>query len=216
MFDFAEMQQYQNLFIHLDENFENTLQKLTSNVGGFWIRDEQSEKRLQDSFGGPQYCFRIDSSEYQKANLWIIMDKNTGSMRITNIVPLETHHLSKSEYNQILQFFLSEVVTTSGLNSSITPEYVTLEDLIEKESAMNFYRFSAGANKSTGRGHPCDEDRWLIFIYSVIQNGKDINIDCATIRYFLMKDGWDEDMAWELGSDYEYGITLIRYALEQH
>ncbi len=78
-----------------------------------------------------------------------------------------------------------------------------LEDLLSDESCRKFRKFSRTANKSTGRAHPSDEEKWLEFIYSILKNGEYLAIE--DLRFFLQEDRWDEQTALELSLDYEYG-----------
>ena len=99
------------------------------------------------------------------------------------------------------------------LKCTLSESEVTVKNFFCEESQIAFNQFSGFANRSTGRQHPMDEERWLFFLFSTLKN--DEIADSETIRNFFLEDGWDEEQAYSLGYDYEYGVEAMKFAVKR-
>ncbi|MCD4780008.1 MAG: hypothetical protein K8S27_05590 [Candidatus Omnitrophica bacterium] len=178
-----------------------------------WERNIERENQIKERDKGTEevsdsiaYCFNYVGKELSKATL--ILRERDSSLIVSNIVPKDPGGLEKSEYNALLNNFVKN--NLSGLSCEISKFDVTLNDLVGEKIAEKFYSFSGSANKSTGRSHPCDEERWFDFIFSALENDKHM-IDIEAIRFFLIEDGWDGQAALDLSLDYENTYYIMKY-----
>ncbi|MBA4318785.1 MAG: hypothetical protein C0412_10330 [Flavobacterium sp.] len=203
------MQKHQELHIELSNSVEETIEIIEKKLPKNWTRNVNGETELKKMSGSPQFCFEATGILEQDLSLWLINRGN--EMVVTNIVP-QIKSLSISQYNLVLNSFVN-IIRSANLKHSLSKDDLSLEDLIGKTPAKNLRSFSGAANKSTGRSHPCDEERWFAFLYSMIESEKVISLD--DLVFFLKDDGWQESTAYELGLDLEYGINAMQYALRK-
>lgn len=134
---------------------------------------------------------------------------NVEKMNVINIIQTK-RSINMDEYNELLLKFGS-TVQSAGFEVQISNDEISIKERLSQESANAFLNFSNSANKSTGHSHPCDEERWFSFLYSMVNDKNELSFDEA--RDFLMEYGWSEDMARMLASDMEYGLSAMKYAL---
>lgn len=87
---------------------------------------------------------------------------------------------------------------------------MSIEDFLSKETftLKALKKFSVAANKSNGRGHPADDERWMEFLIIAHQNNEPLT--ASQLRQWLIQEGrWPEEIASYLCSDYEYGRDLL-------
>lgn len=172
--------------------------------------DNYAEKMKMVRLDGILF-YRINDDSVPKARLFLMRKKDM--CEITNIVSLETDDTSISEYNQILKDFHDNVVRPAlqlhEFHVHITKDKASLTDYMSQESAENLHRFSVLANKATGSSHPLDRDRWFDFILSVHRDSQ--AIDAGLLERWLTEiEGWDNDKAWGLVTQYEFALALLR------
>jgi hypothetical protein len=197
------MKQYQELHITIDNSSQSLINKITRNLSCGWKRDEKSEQSLASTSGMHPFCFKLES----ECELWMI--ERDKQLVVTNILPIEKQELSILEYNVLINDFVQKF-ESSGIKCFLTKENIKLPDILSKDSSQKFDAFSHTANKSTGHAHPCDEERWFDFLYSMVTNGE--NIGTNEIVHFLCEDGWDEQTAFDLAMDMEYGYRTMEFA----
>lgn len=185
------------------------IDKITSTLPTEWHREADRSVDLAVSISGKLYGFEFKS---MGAHAKLFTKEINGSLMVTNIVPLNKSELSPSEYNTILAKFVREGVE-GKFNYTLSSEDVHLSDIITSDSALKFRQFSENANKSTGRAHPLDEIRWLDFLFSVVSRTEYISSE--ELQQFLIEDGWDEQISYELALDFEYGIKIMQYIRAQ-
>jgi len=174
-----------------------------------WIRSTDSEEGFKKSWEDTAFCFDYSGDRLKKAKLWIM--EKPKYFTVTNIVPQGYHSLDKDEYNTLLDDFITK--NLQKISYTISKADVTLQDLVGEEISNKFYTFSHCANKSTGRAHPCDSERWLELILACVENDKYIAHDY--ILFFLEEDGWGEQIAFDLSLDYQYGYEVMKFAKER-
>lgn len=202
------MKRFQELNIKMVESYKKTIERLTSNLGNNWKRNIESEANLFSMSGTKQICIDYIGQNAPKSKLWL--NKNERGYYITNIIPQDKSQLSIDEYNKLIEIFVKEVLHSANIQYELSKANITLEDLLTDESCRKFREFSRTANKSTGRVHPSDEEKWLEFVYSTLKNGE--YLDLEALRFFLQEDGWNEQIVWELSLDYEYGYEAMKHA----
>ncbi len=133
---------------------------------------------------------------------------------VSNIVPTEFGSLSIPQYNAILSDFIEHMVRPVAIlfdyQIDSTEERQSLEDWTSSDAANKLSFFSQAANKSSGASHPADERRWFDFIIAVHESRKSIGTDRLG-RWLHEVDGWDEESAHELVSQYETALSLLQY-----
>jgi len=137
---------------------------------------------------------------------------NEGYIEVFNIVPTEPGSLSYSEYNHILQSFQKDVINLivmdMGLSVEVTKPHKSIEDIIGDDAALALRSFSVNANKSTGRTHPFDFNRWCDFVFIIHRRKIPLNSE-DFVRWLRDENGWSDKMAWELALDLEYSQNLL-------
>lgn len=86
-------------------------------------------------------------------------------------------------------------------NDNLLKEYIPLTSIKLLDD------FSKSANKDTGSSHPDDEKRWFDFIISVVKSGSNLPVDA--LQDWLQADGWSEERADRLSSEFEFGASIL-------
>lgn len=210
----GKMEVYQELTIfNVEGTITELIDRMEKKLSGGWVRSKSSEERLR-KMQAFQYCFDLEKHpEYSPAHLWLY-EKEGNSLRISNIVPEKKDRLSYAEYNELVQHFNEHVIQpTAGEISfevEITKSDVTIDDLVPQPVAEKLKVFSAVANKSTGAAHPLDRRRWMDFLVAAHRNGVDLSPSMLR-RWLCEVEGWWEDIASELTSNYEDSRELLNY-----
>ena len=178
-----------------------------------WTRDTQAEEQIKP-LSGKMYSFACSMTpKRQAAHLWLAANDG-GGYYVSSIVPDDVSRLSVDEYNLILEEFHQKIIVPAsvetGAKVEITKPEETLEDWLSSETASLLKKFSALANKGTGRGHALDEERWFEFIVAAYKEGA--KLTSSQLEHWLIEDeGWPEDTAMELSFDYEYSRDLLKF-----
>ena len=132
---------------------------------------------------------------------------------VANIFPLENGDLSVSRYNDVLNDFLDRVVnpalTDSDVEVKVTPRRQTITDWTSSAAASALHTFSACANKSTGTGHPADQERWFKFLFAAYDTDSRLDTDLLG-RWLVEVEDWPPEMAEHLTDEYRYSMDLLR------
>ena len=97
-----------------------------------------------------------------------------------------------------------------NLQVKLTDNNQTIEDWICTDSANKFRRFSDLANKSTGSGHPYDEERWFEFVISIVLNNEELSASRLE-RWLVEDDNWPDYVAENLAREFEHETSILRY-----
>ena len=180
-----------------------------------WSVDLKRSQEVAKSSGCNEdvILFRVKQTENHPAAGLTLWETDDGYY-VPNIVPMESGKLTYTQYNKILESFASSIAnkaaSENGYTISMTSEYENLSDWISEDVATKLNQFSKSANKSTGAGHPSDEKRWLDFLITMHRSGK--SLDASTlIRWLVEVEGWNNEIAHELGTSYENGLSLLNY-----
>jgi hypothetical protein len=131
---------------------------------------------------------------------------------ISNIVPQQTGQLTIGQYNAVVQDFATEVARPAaqkaGFSVVTTGPRQTLEDWMSPETAKLLWSFPRCANKSTGAGHPSDNERWLAFLISSHRDQRDVGAHLS--RWLIEAEHWPEEIARDLAIQYEQALSLLK------
>ena len=140
-------------------------------------------------------------------------------IKVVNIIPIEKNELNYDEYNSLLtecyELLLEPCAKNVGLKINITSDQVNMRIYMTKESEEKLKRFSNSANKSTGSGHPLDKKRWNDFICQSYIDGSKRTSEILE-RWLIEEENWSEDVAYKLAIEYEQGIELLGYFMENY
>jgi hypothetical protein len=195
---------------------ENFLNALTKILDDGWIRDVELEKKVKEdrlsSSTSNLYCFKCnENGDRRAASLW--MSEEVSGLKVHNIVPAVFGSLSFSEYNFILNEFYEKYIkplsNKFGFKTHLSKSHETIDDWAEPATVKALKLFSACANKSTGRGHPLDDERWMDFVITAHRVNDDLQFEDLR-RWLVEEEKWFDEIAWDLSADYEYGRQLLK------
>ena len=132
--------------------------------------------------------------------------------KVSNIVPLNHGDLGITGYNAVLKDFVRAVVRPAAkedhLEYNLSSDVKSIDDWVDQDTAMALKRFSALANKSTGRSHPMDGDRWLAFLLLAHRKNSQLNTEQLS-RWLVEVEKWPSEIANELTLEYELSRSLL-------
>lgn len=202
------MKNFQDLTIETALSPEETIARISAHLPESWVRDQTREADLMINVGGKFYCFEFKSPRAGGARLWAASSDKR--LTVTNIIPTDKTELTPDEYNEILQLFVACGVE-GQFQYALTKDEIRVSDALGETSAMKLKAFSSAANKSSGHSHPLDDQRWLDFVHSTVQQEE--KLDSHVLISFLIDEGWDAESAEELAQDFSYGSRAMKYAL---
>jgi len=203
------MNTFKDLKINNFAEFKAFVSKNTSS--DHWKRNQEKELELSE-IGNEQICFEYIGKLLPSSLLWVSDDAGGINGYVTNIIPMNKSSLSIDEYNELIDVWADEYLKNYPHSYTIGSAERTIESEYGKTASDALKYFSEYANKSTGHSHPLDEKRWFEFIYETIIYGK--MIEGELLRHELALHGWNEDSAYDLSLDYEYGYSAMKFALE--
>src|SRR5437773_11589564 len=199
------------------DEIERFLVRLLAAVGEDWERDIASEARVAGSVSGTMYCFACsEQEERRRAALWLHRDALT-HIGVTNVFPILKGSLTRAEYNAIVaeshRRFVKPAAQESAVKATLTEGHMTIEDWLTPRTAELLRRFSRSANRSTGTGHPLDEQRWFEFVWAAHKEGA--RLSAETLGRWLEEDeGWAEDQAFKVAAEYERARALLAFSAQ--
>lgn len=144
-------------------------------------------------------------------SLWMFEEKG-GRYKVSNIVPLQHGDLGTKGYNNALKDFVRAVVQPaadeSHLEYDLSSGLESIENWMDQDTAATLKRFSNLANKSTGRGHPMDGDRWIDFLLSAHRKNSPLNSE-QLARWLFEVERWPSEIANELALEYDLSRLLL-------
>ena len=202
---------FQDLFLTCsDESRSRLREALLQHTRVPWRHAEELEKKIQHD-GHDVMAFERESGDSLPPSRLVLWEE-AGGYKVTNIVPLENGELGVTGYNDALNDFKDRIVTPasmdSGFSVKITPREQSIADWTSKEAADALHRFSGGANKFTGSGHPSDRKRWLEFLMSAYKSKTKLDPELLE-RWLVEVEEWPPDVASRLVIQYEFGLDLL-------
>ena len=207
------MKKFRDLFIVVKgELHDEFIRIVSSKISGHWSRDLARESEISNFGSDKMFCFNRAKNDGLDAKLWIVSDDKS-RLKVSNIVPTEQTSLKFDDYNKILSEFynfgIQDAAESLNGSSELTSDIFELEDVVESHIAKALRAFSSCANKSTGSSHPSDRQRWLDFIVNSYKANSQLELD--ELQKFLVNDGWSEDFAFDLSSEYESFLELLSF-----
>lgn len=208
------MEVYKELAIRGDERkLDEFIETVSSRLAPGWSRDRESETRMERlSPRDRQYVFRrAPAADSPAASLFMV--RRPESLQVTNVVPQETGSLTKAQYNAILDDFEERnarpVARRLGLDITLTSDRQPITRWVSTDAERRLMAFSRAANKGTGSSHPLDFQRWAAFLIQTHQ--EDAPLDGTMLeRWLVEEEGWPEETADKLATEYEFGRELLR------
>lgn len=210
----TSVQVFQDLYLRHPMGSKRIRSALLQAASRRWIHSDLKEESIRDTAGGhlvDVIAFERTATEGQPGvTLWMFEDGE--GYKVSNVVPINQGQLDVSGYNAALVDFASTVVSpiikSSGIELVLTSADQTIEDWTDPATASALKRFSSLANKSTGRSHPLDEERWLDFIIAAHRGGGPLDSEQLS-RWLIEVERWSDEIAHELASDYSMGMDLL-------
>ena len=206
---------FQDLFLVCAEKRRAELcEALRSGASSPWRHAGERERELaRASSVAPTFLAFDRRSEDGIAASGLTLREQPDGYTVANIVPLENGDLSVSRYNDVLNDFLDRVVnpalTDSDVEVKVTPRRQTITDWTSSSAASALHTFSACANKSTGTGHPADQERWFRFLFAAYDTDSRLDTDLLG-RWLVEVEDWPPEMAEHLTDEYRYSMDLLR------
>lgn len=213
------MKIYQDLVIklkpELKDNFIRHLREKVEHLDSWHNRQdvENGFKQRSSAFSFDVLCFEscrysIDGTDFAGI-LWMHV-KDYG-LKVTNIIPTIGNHLSHDQYNFILNDFKRQYIDQLAKDYQaevyLSKDYFDMEDHIGKKALEKLLYFSDTSNRSTGRSHHMDFQKWADFIFTVHLEHKHLSAD--DLCNWLIEQGWWDKTASDLSLDYEYALLLL-------
>jgi hypothetical protein len=142
-------------------------------------------------------------------------DDDPGRYFVPNIVPTTSPSLTRGVYNATLEDFVARVFKPAadvlGVPYRLTDSQAELEHWLTKDTADKLREFSATANRAVGAALPEDRAKWNAFVLAAHKEGS--RLDAATlVRWLVVVDQWDTEVAEQLALEYEYGRELLGFS----
>lgn len=210
----TSVQVFQDLYLRHPMGSKMIRSALLQVASRRWIHSDLKEESIRDTAGGhlvDVIAFERTATEgLPGVTLWMFEDGE--GYKVSNVVPINQGQLDVSGYNAALVDFASTVVSpiikSSGIELVLTSADQTIEDWTDPATASALKRFSSLANKSTGRSHPLDEERWLDFIIAAHRGGRPLDSEQLS-SWLIEVEQWSDEIAHELASDYSMGMDLL-------
>ena len=214
------MDLYQNLKVMLNPDypgFQEVLIELVENSEGWSIRKDIQDNFEKKGLFRDRRAICVQTPEYDFENKRIqgvIWTYDYGThLETFNIIPISQGRLHQKEYNYLLnefvKVFINKTAADFHANVLLSNPVLDLRDHVVKEVIDALMLFSDLANKSTGNTHPMDFARWCDFILISSRNVPRLSVEYLV--GWLVDNGWSEEMASELGLNYEYSLGLLDY-----
>jgi len=195
---------------------EALIKKLEIQNSQYWYHNIEKDRYIE-VLSATVYCFAYSENVAKPllppARLYI-MEKQKGIFSVTNILPTEKYELSYDEYNSLLLLFHDELVVPTVQQTSlyveITPPEIKLEDFIPTDVANSLQAFSSSGKKSIDIYYqPYDQQSWFEFLTTLHRSKAHISTEL--LEKTLLEDGWSDESAVKLGTEYEFARDLLKY-----
>lgn len=204
-----------------DSSFSQLIEGIEKRLSNGWTRSREDENHISGAFSKIPYCFQCSEyGERKSALLWLMdkyyedQDRNYQTLYVANIVPIENQQLSYDQYNYILKEFFEKfakpVAEELHIDSKLTDDEQGIDNWISESVEEKLLAFSHSANKSTGSSHPSDEKKWFDFIVATHKENATLNSEILQ-RWLIEIENWNEEVAWNLISEYESARRLLNF-----
>jgi hypothetical protein len=211
------MQVHRELFIRGEPDRLDAIgEDIRRSLADGWTRDADAEDHMR-SIGHQRkvFCFSSPKRPRRPAATVFLLNRDSHTLYVANVVPHDTHELSRDEYNAIVEEFFRQyaepAATRNGACAELTEPKADLERWLTPEAAEKLRVFCAVANKRTGSSHPVDRERWYDFIVAA-QEGETEFSASTLARWLVEEGGWDDEMAEKLAIEYEFARGLLSFS----
>lgn len=209
------MKRFQDLFIELGDVTEDEfILALTECCRDPWRRDQSVEQPLPA--GVNYYCFEVEETpELRKSLLVIARNQRPRTYSVSNIVPKDKAKLTFDEYNTILRDFVNSTLVCAS--QQILVEYELTQDTLSEEEvfgseAAELLQLFSSAHAGDYGSRPLDRDRWFDFIVAAHTSRSRHKKNIDLLEQTLLEQGWAEDQARALSTEYEFALDLLDYS----
>lgn len=123
-----------------------------------------------------------------------------------NPIPLDVHKVILCEFESKIAEPAADCV--QGMTSIELSKY-RLEDYFSPQAVGLLDKFCATSNMSDLGSHPSDQEKWINFLLTAFDDGKDIH--CDIFGKCLKTAGWwPEDEVWRLVNEYDFAMRLLQ------
>jgi len=208
----SSIEVFQELYLRHSKGSAAVRDAVLNHLGHDWAhRPDREEEIRMSGEGGVIALERSPTGDNRGVSLWMF-EESDGRYKVSNIVPLKHGDLGTKGYNDALTDFVRAVVRPasdeSHLEYDLSSGLESIDDWADQDTAAALKRFSKLANKSTGRCHPMDEERWLAFLLAAHHKNSSLNSE-QLARWLVEVEGWPSDTANELASEYALSRSLL-------
>lgn len=160
-------------------------------------------------------CFKTSRVSLYASNVWVLFDKD--HLYVTNITSEINSSLSKTEFNHVLDTFLSDFVQPflkgefEKIIIQMSPGELTMRDLISEEAFQLLNQWQASYDKYYQEEDFVTYSLWIKSIVVLFKNEDSIEFD--DLREWLVDDcGWPkslEDKIHDFYLRYEVGKDVL-------
>ena len=208
----SSIEVFQELYLRHSNGPEAVRDAVLKHLSHRWVHRPEREDEIRQS--GEVEVIALERppiGDNRGVSLWMFEDKD-GRYKVSNIVPLKHGDLGTKGYNDALKDFVRAVVRPaadeSHLEYDLSSGLESIDDWADQDTAAALKRFSSLANKSTGRGHPMDGDRWIAFLLAAHHKNSSLNSE-QLARWLVEVERWPSDIANELASEYDLSRSLL-------
>ena len=124
-----------------------------------------------------------------------------GELKLTNLFPVHgSGRIEREAYNRVVRDFRDTVVRPlereEVVRARLSDDAESFATWVGEDAVRALARFSLLANKSTGAGHPRDEERWNDFLLMALPARRPGFV--GALEQVLVRNGWSEDGASDL------------------
>ena len=210
----SDIEVFQELYLQHPNGSAAARNAVLSHLSHRWMHRPEREEEIREGKPDEADVIALERSPTKSnpgVSLWMFGEKD-GRYKVSNIVPLKHGDLGIKGYNEALMDFVRAVVRTAADESHL--EYVhssgleSIDDWADQDTAVALKRFSNLANKSTGRSHPLDGDRWIAFLLAAHRKKPPLDSE-QLARWLVEVELWPSEIASELASEYNLSRSLL-------
>jgi hypothetical protein len=211
----SSVEVFQELYLRHSKGPAAVRDAVLKHLSHHWVHRPKREEEIRTSGDMKVIALeRSSTSDNPGVSLWMFEEVD-GRYKVSNIVPLRHGNLGTKGYNNALNDFVRAVVQPAAddtrLDYDLSSGLESLDDWTDQDTAAALQRFSSAANKSTGRGHPLDGDRWIAFLLTAHRKNSPLNSEQLS-RWLVELERWPSEIANELASEYNLGrLLLLKY-----
>lgn len=203
---------FQELYMWHSNGSAAVRNAVLKHLSHYWVHRPEREEEIRTP--GETEVIALERSptgDSPGVSLWMFEERD-GRYKVSNIVPLKHGDLGTTGYNDALKDFVRAVVSPAAeefhLEYDLSSGMKSIGDWADQDTVVALKRFSTLANKSTGRSHPMDGDRWTAFLLVAHRKNSLLNSEQLS-RWLVEVERWPSEIANELASEYDLSRSLL-------